>query len=291
MHLEIRNVSKIYDGKTVLSGIQCDFETGIYGLLGPNGAGKSTLMNIISDNIAPEQGEVLYDGKGISELGREFRKKLGYMPQQQRMYQGFSVIRFMYYMGTLRGMSKKDIVERSESVLKQVNMWEHKRKKLGELSGGMRQRVLLAQTILDDPEILLLDEPTAGLDPEERIRIRNLISKISLNRIVLYSTHVVSDIEFIADKILCLKQGKMIAWKETGELYKDLEGKVFQIESGEEELKALPSDCIVSGMAKTREKKLQIRIIADNPPEGFECTSVPASLEDVYLALFRGEDE
>lgn len=291
MHLEIRNVSKVYDGKTVLSGIRCDFEAGIYGLLGPNGAGKSTLMNIISDNISPEQGEVLYDGKRIRDLGREFRKKLGYMPQQQRMYQGFSVIRFLYYMGTLRGMSKKDIVERSESVLKQVNMWEHKRKKLGELSGGMRQRVLLAQTILDDPEILLLDEPTAGLDPEERIRIRNLISKISLNRIVLYSTHVVSDIEFIADRILCLKQGEMIAWKETVELYKDMEGRVFQTELDEEELRSLPSDCIISGMTKTKEKKLQVRIITDNPPEGMECMPVSANLEDVYLALFRGEKE
>lgn len=291
MHLEIRNVSKVYDGKTVLSGIQCDFEAGIYGLLGPNGAGKSTLMNIISDNILPEQGEVLYDGKRICDLGREFRKKLGYMPQQQRMYQGFSVIRFLYYMGTLRGMSKKDIVERSESVLNQVNMWEHKAKKLGELSGGMRQRVLLAQTILDNPEILLLDEPTAGLDPEERIRIRNLISKISLNRIVLYSTHVVSDIEFIADRILCLKQGEMIAWKETVELYKDLEGRVFQVELDEEELKSLPPDCIVSGMTKTKEKKLQVRIITDNPLEGIKCMLVSANLEDVYLALFRGEKE
>ncbi len=291
MRLEIKNVSKAYDGKTVLSDIQCNFEAGIYGLLGPNGAGKSTLMNIISDNIAPNQGVVLYDGKSVGDLGREFRKKLGYMPQQQRMYQGFSVLRFLYYMGTLRGMDKKDIKERSELVLKQVNMWEHRKKKLGELSGGMRQRVLLAQTILDNPEILLLDEPTAGLDPEERIRIRNLISKISLNRIVLYSTHVVSDIEFIADKILCLKQGVLIAEKETVELYKDLDGKVFLVELTEEELKTLPADCIVSSMTKTKDKKLQVRVITDSPLQGITSIPVSANLEDVYLALFQGEKE
>jgi len=291
MRLEIRNVSKIYSGKKVLSNIYCEFNAGIYGILGPNGAGKSTLMNIISDNLSADEGNVLYDGNLINEMGREYRKKLGYMPQQQRMYMGFSVIRFMYYMGTLRGMTKKEIVDRSEAVLKQVNMWEHKGKKLGELSGGMRQRVLLAQTILDNPEILLLDEPTAGLDPEERIRIRNLISKISLNRIVLYSTHVVSDIEFIADKIICLKKGVLIAQNEPIELYKELDGKVFLVELCEDELSMLPAGCIISSMAKTREKKLQVRIITDNPLNGVECLPVSANLEDVYLSLFQGEKE
>lgn len=287
MELEIQNVSKSFGSKEALKGIRCTLNEGIYGVLGPNGAGKSTLMNIIADNLKPDSGSVLFGGTDVVKLGKEFRRQLGYMTQQQHMYEGFSVLRFLYYMGILRGMNQKTIRERAEVVLRQVNMWEHKDKRLGALSGGMRQRVLIAQTILDDPKVLLLDEPTAGLDPEERIRIRNLVSEISQNRIVLYSTHVVSDIEYIADRILCIREGELIASDTPANLCERLNGKVFMADIPAEGLGELQKRYLVSGLAKGQKGHLRVRLIAEEEPTQVVCRELPAGLEDVYLSLFH----
>lgn len=291
MKLEIRNVSKAFGTKNALCDINCTLVPGIYGVLGPNGAGKSTLMNIISDNLKADSGTVLFDGADVVKLGKEFRRQLGYMTQQQHMYEGFSVLRFLYYMGALRGMKRADITERTEAVLREVNMWECRKERLGELSGGMRQRVLMAQTILNDPKVLLLDEPTAGLDPQERIRIRNLVSRISLNRIVIYSTHVVSDIEYIADTILCIREGKLIAADTPVKLCERLNGKVFLADVPPNALGGLQGRGIISNLAKGKDGFLRVRIIAGQPPEQFSYMQTAAGLEDVYLALFCDETD
>ena len=211
MKLEIKNLSKTYvKGKPKsLDNLSTEFTSGVYGILGPNGAGKSTLMNIIADNIKADSGEVLYNGENIIKLGKDFRNILGYMPQQQGIYKSFTGRRFLWYMASLKGIPKKEAKERIENVLNLVNLKDHADKKLGAYSGGMKQRILIAQALLNDPEVLLLDEPTAGLDPMERIRIRNFISEIAINKIVIITTHIVSDIQYISKEILLMNKGKL----------------------------------------------------------------------------------
>ena len=202
MELKIQDLCKSYGKKKALWKFTTEFENGIYGILGPNGAGKSTLLNILTDNLLRDSGSVLYDGEEILNLGASYREIMGYMPQQQQLYDTFTVTHFISYMGTLKGMKSRDIQGRMDELLPLLNLQKVRKKKLKELSGGMKQRVLLLQALLNDPKFLILDEPTAGLDPKERIRIRNLISDLSEDRIVLIATHVVSDIEFISKEIL-----------------------------------------------------------------------------------------
>ncbi len=208
--LELCNISKRYKTKEALNDISLTLDNGIYGLLGPNGAGKSTLMNIITGNLEPSNGIVKWDEKEIKKLGANYRSLLGYAPQQQGMYDSFSGIRFLSYMATLKGISRKEVEEEINRVLNYVNMTNVAHQKIGTYSGGMKQRILIAQAILGNPKIVILDEPTAGLDPKERVRIRERISKLSKEKIILVSTHVVSDIESIAKKIILIKKGKII---------------------------------------------------------------------------------
>lgn len=210
MVLEIRSITKKYSAKTVLDKVSLKLEPGIYGLLGQNGAGKSTLMNIIVGILSPTSGQVVYDGQEISALGRGYRKILGYMPQQQSVCPNLSGAEFLAYMSALKDIPKKERKERISWAAEQVNMQNELGKRLDAYSGGMKQRILLASALLNDPDVLVLDEPTAGLDPKERIRIRNLISKISENKIVLIATHVVSDIELISRMVILLKGGKVL---------------------------------------------------------------------------------
>lgn len=208
--LTLHHITKKYKDKTALEDISLDLDCGIYGLLGPNGAGKSTLMNIITGNIKPTTGSVLWDGTDIRVLGENFRGVIGYAPQQQGLYNSFSGRRFLSYMAALKGIPKKEVRGEIERVLSYVNMQEAADRAIGGYSGGMKQRILIAQAILGNPKLIVLDEPTAGLDPKERVRVREQIKALAGDKIILVSTHVVSDIAPIAKEILLIRSGSIV---------------------------------------------------------------------------------
>ncbi len=208
--LELFEITKKYKDKLALNNISLTLDNGIYGLLGPNGAGKSTLMNVITGNIQPSSGNITWNGNDIKQLKSEYRSILGYAPQQQGLYDSFSGRRFLSYMAALKGISKKEMPDEITRALSYVNMTEKADKAIGTYSGGMKQRILIAQAILGNPKLIILDEPTAGLDPKERVRIREQIETLSGDKIILVSTHVVSDIESIANEIILIKNGNII---------------------------------------------------------------------------------
>lgn len=208
--IELQKITKKYGEKPALNNVSLSLSEGIYGLLGPNGAGKSTMMNIITGNLRPTSGSVRYSGEDIFRSGWKYRALLGYAPQQQGLYDAFSGRRFLCYMATLKNIPKREMKDEIERVLSYVNLTDAARKPIGAYSGGMKQRILIAQAILGDPKIVILDEPTAGLDPKERVRIREKIHDISGDKIILVSTHVVSDIQSIAKEIILLKNGEII---------------------------------------------------------------------------------
>lgn len=286
--LEIKNISKTYKKGTVkaLDDFSVTLTSGVYGLLGPNGAGKSTLMNIITDNLNADNGEILYDGENIKKLGKDYRTVLGYMPQQQGLYDDFTLNRFLWYMAALKGLKKKEAKAKITSLLETVNLKDSAHKKLGSFSGGMKQRALIAQALLNDPKILILDEPTAGLDPKERIRIRNFISEIAENKIVLISTHVVSDVEFIAKEIILLKSGNLVSHDTCNNLIKEIENKVFEVEINKEELKSFQNNYRVSNLFHN-DDKIIVRTVTDNLPENYKVQPVKPTLEDLYLYVFE----
>ena len=209
--LSLNGVNKHYGQNHALVDFDYDFHDGVYGLLGPNGAGKSTMMNLITQNIpADPDSEILWNGEDIEKLQAKYRRKIGFMPQQQELYPSFTASRFVGYLAALKGIKKEKIRGEVERVLDLVELSEQADQKLGGFSGGMKQRVLIAQALLGNPKLLILDEPTAGLDPKQRVITRNLISRLSKDKIVIISTHIVSDIETIADRILLIKQGELI---------------------------------------------------------------------------------
>ena len=269
--LEIKGITKVYKKGAVkaLDNFSVTLTPGVYGLLGPNGAGKSTLMNIITDNLNADGGAVL-----------------GYMPQQQGLYDDFTLNRFLWYMAALKGLKKKEAKEKITQLLETVNLTDAAHKKLGSFSGGMKQRALIAQALLNNPEILILDEPTAGLDPKERIRIRNFISEIAEDKIVLISTHVVSDIEFIAKEIILLKKGQLISHDSPNKLTKELENKVFEVEIQREDLKYFQDNYRVSNLCHN-DNSIIVRIVTDNPPTDCQYTTAKPTLEDLYLYIFE----
>lgn len=218
MELKLDALTKKYGEKVALDGFSFAFGPGIYGILGANGAGKSTMMNLITDNLKRDGGCVLFDGTDIRMLGADYRRDLGYMTQQQGLYEGMTAESFLVYMARLKEIPRKALSEEIDRVLAMTNLLDVRHKKIGSFSGGMKQRVLLAQALLGDPKLLILDEPTAGLDPRERARLRDHIYRLSQDRIVLLATHIVSDIEAIADCILLMKDGRLLRSGTSGEL-------------------------------------------------------------------------
>lgn len=285
--LRFENVKKNYGDKQALCGVSFTLNEGIYGLLGPNGAGKSTLLNILTGNLPATEGRILLDGEDVAKLGRRFRAKLGYMPQQQTLYPGFTCDRFLYYMASLRGMSKARTKERVGELLHLLALEDVRKKPTRALSGGMKQRLLLAQAMLDDPDILVLDEPTAGLDPRQRIVVRNLIASVALHKIVLLSTHVVPDVEYIARELVLIGDGEVVCQDTPQNLCQGMEGQVWDVEIPEENLDEVGQYGLVSSLRRSG-SGVAVRLIADAPPP-YPSHTVEPTLEDVYLHTFGDE--
>lgn len=288
MELEFIGLTKSYKKKMVLDHVSAVLNNGVYGLLGANGAGKTTLINIFVGILKGDGGKILVDGEDAAKLGKEFLSKIGYMPQYPVFYKDFTVLDFMLYMCALKGIPKREGRERTMGLLEIVNLAGAVGKKIGALSGGMRQRVGIAQAMLGNPEILILDEPTAGLDPQERIRFRNLISRFSQDRIVLLATHIVSDVEFIANEVMLLKEGKLIRKNTPEALEHEIDGKVWSLRlPGNEELSDY-EDRLISNIRRV-EEGIDVRILSEEVP-GIEAVRVKPGLEDVFLYYFgKGE--
>ncbi len=288
MKIEIQHLSKSYGNLLALNNINLTLTPGIYALLGSNGAGKSTLINLLTGNLKPSNGCILYNGKNISELNEDYRAILGYMPQQQGLYEQFNAYRFLNYIAALKGMDKKTTKAEIERVLKIVNLQKDAHRLLGQYSGGMKQRILVAQAIMNQPDIIILDEPTAGLDPKERIRIRNIISEIAGDKIVLFATHVVSDIEHIAKEVILIKNGSILNHQSPLEFCKSIQGKVFEIFIEEKELKKVQDIYLISNITQ-QANGLLVRILTDQPPISYHYQESIPNLEDVYLYHFSDE--
>ncbi len=288
MELKLHNISKSYGKNKALSDFSVTFTPGIYALLGPNGSGKSTLMNIITDNLKADSGEIFYNEQATRKMGAQFRRKLGFMPQYPGLYPNFSAKEFLCYMASLKSIPKEKVREAVESVLAAVALSDVAEQKISSFSGGMKQRLALAQATLGDPEIIILDEPTAGLDPKQRISVRNYISSIALQKIVLIATHVVSDIEFIAKDVIILKKGIIVDQAPPSELLKKMENKVWNLHCRESDIESYEKKFQMISIAKAEDDFVDIRVLSETMPAADSMPLVPG-LEDYYLYIFGPE--
>lgn len=284
--LTISQVTKIYgNDKRALNEVSIVLTPGVYGLVGPNGAGKSTLMNILTQNLRQTSGTVSYCGEEIWKSGAAYRAVLGYMPQQQVLAEAFTGVQFLWYMAALKGMKRSDAKKRTTELLTLVNLDDVKNKKIREYSGGMKQRLLLAQALLNNPRVLILDEPTAGLDPRERIRFRNLIAEQAFDKIVLLATHVISDIEYIAKEIIVLDSGTIRIADSPEAIMESIASLVHEICVPEEIVEQVRKQYRVCSIRKEH-TGIWMRILAEYAPECYRERETGVSLDDAYLYYF-----
>ena len=287
MKLVIENVSKKYKEKWAVREFSAEMTGGVYGLLGPNGSGKSTLMRMVASILKPTSGRILFDDRDISTLNESYRDLLGYLPQEFGLYQNFTAERFLDYFAKLKGLDKNEAKEKIAEVLALVNLTENKKQKTKTFSGGMKRRLGIAQALLNDPKILVIDEPTASLDPKERIHFRNLISNISRDRIVILSTHIVSDIEFIAKEIFIMDQGVLKERSDLAGLLNGLKRKVWELSVTEAEFASLQGQYKIGNLQRL-EDGVKLRLISEVKPH-VQAVEVDGTLEDVYLYYFGEE--
>ncbi|MDE7016171.1 MAG: ATP-binding cassette domain-containing protein, partial [Lachnospiraceae bacterium] len=260
---------------------------GVYGLLGENGAGKTTLMRMICGILEPTQGSILCDGMRIQQMGGAFRSLLGYLPQDFGYYEDFSAYRFLHYMAALKALPEDYARDRIDELLEVVDLEAVKHKKLKTFSGGMIRRIGIAQALLNNPEILVLDEPTSGLDPKERVRFRNIISSLGKNRLIILSTHIVSDVEYIADQIMIMKNGKMIRTGTEEEIAGNIKNCVWKCLVSEKEVMRLNENYIVSNL-KNQGDQVELRIVSEEKPVP-DAEQLAMTLEDIYLYCIQND--
>lgn len=287
MELVLKNIKKSFKDKVAVDDFSLTLNSGIYGLLGPNGAGKTSLMRIIADVSNATRGEVYLNGKSKTDLGADYRSELGYLPQDIGFYKTFTAQKFLEYVSTLKGIEKETAKTKIDELLKFVNLEKDRNRKIGKFSGGMKQRLGIAQALLNDPKILILDEPTAGLDPNERIRFKNLISEISKDKIVILSTHIVSDVEFISNEIIIMKDGKLVEKSTPSELLNSINGKVHSLRIKEHELHKVQNEFKVSNIIRDKDHIL-VRVVGyeNINIKGIEVIDEKPNLEDLFLYYF-----
>ena len=292
MDLRISNLMKDFDGFKAVNNFSYQMDCGVYGLLGVNGAGKTTLMRMLTTLMKPTSGHITWDGEDVFAMDGKYRMLLGYLPQDFGYYPDFSVYDYLIYIAALKGIRPAVAKQRVKELLKQVGLVKARNKKMKTLSGGMKRRAGIAQAMLNDPKILILDEPTAGLDPSERIRFRNLISDLSEDRIVLLSTHIVSDIEYIANEILLMKDGQLVISGTSEDIIDSMPESVWISRVAKSSIEACLKRFKVSNV-KTVPGGAELRIISRNQPTE-NAVQVDATLEDVFLYYFgerAGEDD
>lgn len=282
--IKIRDLNQFYGKKQALKGVNLTIETGMFGLLGRNGAGKTTLMKVLAALLPKTEGEVSVCGRDIKKA-QEVRKITGYLPQEFSMYPNMTVYEAMDYLGVLSGLSKSERKQRIPELLERVNLQDDRRKKVKALSGGMKRRLGIAQAILHNPQVLIVDEPTAGLDPEERVRFRNLLCETAEERIVILSTHIVGDIEATCENIAVLDEGEMIYKGTVSELTRMAEGKVFQAEISKKELETIKKQYAVTSML-TLGNNVMVRFLAKERPFA-SAKLCEAGVEDAYMHLMQ----
>ena len=289
MPLEFHNLCKSYGSNTALNNFSATLGNGIYALLGPNGAGKSTLINILAGLIPATSGSITYGEEDTLKMGERFRSLLGFMPQYPGFYPDFTAEQLMLYIASLKGFNKSRAKAECEKLLGEVNLTDKKDKRIKSFSGGMKQRLGLAQALIGEPAILILDEPTAGLDPKERVRFRNLISRLSSQMTVIFCTHIVSDIETIANEVLLLKRGELIGKGPVSELTDTLKGKVWEITLSDTEAEVFIAQHPTSSLVN-RNGRPCIRCVSDKKPHKSALLCEPY-LEDLYMHTFGDEND
>lgn len=288
MELRFDRITKEFGAKIAVDRVSAQLGPGVYGLLGANGAGKTTLMRMACGVLRPTSGEVLFNGQSIDRLGGDYRAELGYLPQGFGYYPEFTAMDFMKYMAALKGIGRREAQERSRGLLATVGLADDANRPIKTFSGGMKQRLGIAQAVLNDPKVLVLDEPTAGLDPKERVRFRNLIAGFSQDKVVLLSTHIVSDVEYIADHIFVMKSGGFVMEGSPEELVASTEGKVWEADVPSSAAERVSAEVTVANLHHQHGGSTIVRYVSDHPVVP-SSVSVTPTLEDMYLYVFGDE--
>lgn len=289
LELKLDRLTKQFSNKLAVDHVEYTFTNGVYGLLGANGAGKTTMLRMICNILAPTFGEVLLNGSPVGKMGGEYRRLLGYLPQDFGYYPEFTAQRYLMYLASLKALPGEAAADKVEELLELVDLGQEKKHKIKTFSGGMVRRLGIAQAVLNDPSVLILDEPTSGLDPRERIRFRNIISALSKNRVVILSTHIVSDVEYIADNILMMKRGQLIMTGNVEQILEPVRGNVWECRVKEQDADQYNTRFAVSNL-RNIEKGVQLRIVSGTKPME-NAVSVEPNLEDSYLFYFEEKHE
>lgn len=285
MELILKNITKKFGEKTAVNNVSISFKPGIYGLLGANGAGKTTLMHMICSILKPNIGSITFNNKLINEADEEYREVIGILPQDFGYYDDFSAYKFLKYISQIKGIPTQESNKRIEKLLELVTLTDEKNHKIKTFSGGMKRRLGIAQAIINDPQILVLDEPTAGLDPKERVKFRNIISNMSRDKIIILSTHIVSDIEYISDHVIIMKNGRIMLNDIPSNVLKNINDKVWICNIYESELHNFETNFNIININKVSELKVDVRIVSDKKPSEHARLVAP-TLEDLYLYYF-----